>query len=60
MPPDEQLEAQFAQHMARLTALTQRPHRTAEDEAAIEAARAAVAGTADAIRRRATAGTAQP
>ncbi|GAA3239172.1 hypothetical protein ACFO1B_09750 [Dactylosporangium siamense] len=56
----EQLESQFALHVAGLTALTNRPRRTAQDEAAIEAARAAVAETADAIRRIATATTARP
>lgn len=56
----EHLEAQFAQHVARLTALTNRPRRTAEDEAEIEAARTAVAETADAIRRITTAATVRP
>lgn len=56
----EELESQFAQHVARLTALTNRPRRTAEDEAEIEAARTAVAETADAIRRIAAAAAVRP
>ncbi|GAA2358512.1 conjugal transfer protein TraR [Dactylosporangium salmoneum] len=47
----EQLESQYAQHIARLTTLTCRPRKGAEDEAAIAAARHAIAETARALQR---------
>jgi RNA polymerase-binding transcription factor DksA len=46
-----QLESQFARHIARLTTLTCRPRRSIDDEAAIAAARLAVAETARALQR---------